>query len=63
MHFYIYVYFIYIYIYNMLHILYLLDATARLFQWFSENQMKVNTDKSNLLMSKKKSSEIIYHQK
>ena len=47
----------------MLHILYLLDATARLFQWFSENQMKVNTDKSNLLMSKKKSSEIIYHQK
>ena len=34
------------------------DATAKLFKWFSDNQMKGNTDKCHLLLSKDESSEI-----
>ena len=30
----------------------ILDAAAKLFQWFSDNQMKGNTDKCHLLLSK-----------
>ena len=34
------------------------DAAAKLFKWFSDNQMKGNTDKCYLLLSKDESSEI-----
>ena len=34
------------------------DAAAKLFKWFSDNQMKGNTDKCHLLLSKDESSEI-----
>ena len=34
------------------------DAAAKLFKWFSGNQMKGNTDKCHLLLSKDESSEI-----
>ena len=34
------------------------DAAAKLFKWFSDNQMKENTDKCHLLLSKDESSEI-----
>ena len=34
------------------------NATAKLFKWFSDNQMKQNTDKCPLLLSKDESSEI-----
>ena len=34
------------------------DAAAKLFKWFSGNQMKGNTDKCYLLLSKDESSEI-----
>ena len=34
------------------------DAVAKLFIWFSGNQMKGNTDKCHLLLSKDESSEI-----
>ena len=34
------------------------DAAAKLFKWFSDNQMKGNTDKCHLLLSKNESSEI-----
>ena len=34
------------------------DAAAKLFKWFSDNQMKENTDKCYLLLSKDGSSEI-----
>ena len=34
------------------------DAAAKLFKWFSENQMKGNTDTCHLLLSKDESSEI-----
>ena len=35
------------------------DAAAKLFKWFSDNQMKGNTDKCYLLLSKDESSEIL----
>ena len=34
------------------------NAAAKLFKWFSDNQMKGNTDKCHLLLSKDESSEI-----
>ena len=34
------------------------DAAAKLFKWFSDNQMKGNTDKCHLLLRKDESSEI-----
>ena len=34
------------------------DAAAKLFKWFSGNQMKGNTDKCHLLLSKDESCEI-----
>ena len=34
------------------------DAAAKLFKWFSENQVTGNTDKCHLLLSKDESSEI-----
>ena len=34
------------------------DAAAKLFKWFSHNQMKGSTDKCHLLLSKDESSEI-----
>ena len=34
------------------------DAAEKLFKWFSDNQMKENTDKCHLLLSKDESSEI-----
>ena len=34
------------------------DAAAKLFKWLSDNQMKGNTDKCHLLLSKDESSEI-----
>ena len=34
------------------------DAVAKLFIWFSDNQMKGNIDKCHLLLSKGESSEI-----
>ena len=34
------------------------NAAAKLFKWFSDNQMRGNTDKCNLLLSKDESSEI-----
>ena len=34
------------------------DAAARLLKWFSDSQMKGNTDECHLLLSKDKSSEI-----
>ena len=34
------------------------DAPAKLFKWFSDNQMKGNFDKCHLLLSKDESSEI-----
>ena len=34
------------------------DAAAKLFKWFSDNQMKGNTGKCHLLLSKDESSEI-----
>ena len=34
------------------------DAAAKLFKWFSDNQMKGNTDKCHLLLKKDESSEI-----
>ena len=34
------------------------DAAAKLFKWFSDNQMKGNTDKCHLLLSKDESTEI-----
>ena len=34
------------------------DAAAKLFKWFSDNQLKGNTDKCHLLLSKDESSEI-----
>ena len=34
------------------------DAAAKLFKWFSDNQMKGNTDKCHLLLSKDESAEI-----
>ena len=34
------------------------DAAVKLFKWFSDNQMRVNTDKCHLLLSKDESSEI-----
>ena len=47
----------YIYIYIYIH--HPQDGAARLlFRWFSENQVKGNTDKCHLLMTKDKSSEI-----
>ena len=50
---YIYIYVIYIYIYIYINILYyiisyLQDGVAKLFQWFSQNQIKENTDKYHL---------------
>ena len=34
------------------------DAAAKLFKWFSDNEMKGNNDKCHLLLSKDESSEI-----
>ena len=34
------------------------NAAAKLFKWFSDNQMRANTDKCHLLLSKDESSEI-----
>ena len=48
---YIYIY-IYIYIYNICKIF-----TSWPLKWFSENQIKENTDKCHLLMTKDESSE------
>ena len=68
-----YLYYIYIYIFTYIYILYILFLQyihihmhlhiiyiifARLFKWFSENQIKRNTDKCHLLKSKDKSSKI-----
>ena len=39
-------------------ITYLPDAAAKLFKWISGNQMKGNTDKCHLLLSKDESAEI-----
>ena len=39
-------------------IIFLQDAAAKLFKWFSHNQMKGSTDKCHLLLSKDESSEI-----
>ena len=53
---------VYIYIYIYIYYTYILylqnNGAARLFKWVSENQMKRNTDKCHLLLSKHKSSEI-----
>ena len=35
------------------------EAAAKLFKWFSDNQMKGKTDKCHLLLSKDESSEIL----
>ena len=44
--------------YTYIYIQDIQDVAGRLLEWFSENQMKGNTDKCHLLMSTNKSLEI-----